>query len=72
MSTAEEHQERNEFAGAVLALAGIPVPAAELGKLSAMHLSAEDARNQLRSAQLGETEPMIVFSSGMAHCDERR
>ncbi len=72
MSEADELHERDEITGALLAQAGITVPTAEIGKLSAMHGSAEDARNKLRAERLGETEPMIVFGSGMVHGDEQR
>lgn len=55
--------EWDEIVKTLIAQADIPVPETEARKLGEMFAGAEDARRKLRSASLGETEPMIVFSS---------
>ena len=63
MQLSQERNEQEQFAANLLTLAGIPVPEAEIVKLSHMYRAAEKARQTLRSARLGETEPIIVFAA---------
>lgn len=65
-------QEWDEIVKTLMAQAEIPVPDAEIRKLGEMFAGAENARRKLRSAWLGETEPMIVFPSERSERDGER
>ncbi len=68
MTSNQPEQER--VVAVLLSQAGIPVPEDQIGKLSQMYRDAEKARETLRSVNLGETEPMVIFASNLEATDE--
>ena len=51
----------------LLRQAGVSVPEEEIGKLAEMYRGADGARQVIRSARLGETEPVVVFAPEVSH-----
>lgn len=57
-----EQANQDDVVRTLLRMAGIPIPDDEIGMLAEMYRSAAPARATIRTARLGETEPVTVFA----------
>jgi len=58
----DEQTDKRREVETLLKVAGIPVPDDEIDKLTKMYRGAAAARAALRAPDLGESEPVIVFT----------
>ena len=64
-----DKQEQSDTISVMLDEAGIPVPAAEIGKIARMHRNATSSRQALRALRLMETEPATILAPDETETD---